>query len=307
MVSQIFNLVLQHGVPKERTSAGSSQLATSPSQKAVNSLVTVADAKAPALNPFKPDNIELMAQNHLSIFQHPTPEGTRAPQMISLPSGRFLMGDVQGVGDDNEKPVREVVDHRFALSRFEVTFEEYDQFALATERPLPSDMGWGRGKRPVIYVSWEDAQAYAAWLSEQTGQAYRLPSEAEWEYAARAGTESAYWWGNALQPGMALCDDCEPLTDSDRSAKVGSHPPNPWGLFDLNGNVDEWVADCYSENYMGAASSQQARTNGDCSQRVMRGGSWFEIWRLVRSSARYRHPLQASRDTWGFRVAVDLN
>jgi hypothetical protein len=145
MVSQIFNLVLQRDSPIERASAGSSQLATSPSQKAVNSLVTVADAKAHALNPFKPDNIELMAQNHLSIFQHPTPEGTRAPQMVSLPSGRFLMGDVQGVGDDNEKPVREVVvDRRFALSRFEVTFEEYDQFAVATERPPQASRDtWG--------------------------------------------------------------------------------------------------------------------------------------------------------------------
>lgn len=305
MVSQIFNLVLRQDPPPEPVQ---SLTETQNPANPVNSVVTMADAKSPAINPFTPDNIAVMAQNHLTIFQHPTPAGTSAPQMISLPTGRFLMGDTQGVGDDNERPVREVrVAQRFALSRFEVTFNEYDQFATATARPLPDDMGWGRGQRPVINVSWEDAQAYAQWLSLQTGQPYRLPSEAEWEYAARAGTESAYWWGNALQPGMALCDDCEPLTATDRTAEVGTHPPNPWGLFDMNGNIDEWVADCYSDNYMGATTTQTARTSGGCDQRVMRGGSWFEISRLVRSSARYRHPPNAIRDSWGFRVAVDLN
>lgn len=309
MVSQIFNLILEPNPARDRqaNSADSTAIATKPS-KTVESVVTVATADAPAINPFTPDNIEVMAQNHLTIFQHPTPEGTTAPQMISLPTGRFLMGDQQGVGDDNEKPVREVVvDRRFALSRFEVTFEEYDQFALATQRPLPDDKGWGRGRKPVINVSWEDAQAYAQWLSIQTGQPYRLPSEAEWEYAARAGTESAYWWGNALQPGMVLCSDCQPSTKAGQTAEVGSHPPNPWGLFDLNGSVDEWVADCYTQTYAGAASDQGARTTGNCDQRVMRGGSWFEIARLVRSSARYRHPPNSARDDWGFRVAVDLN
>ena len=306
MVSQIFNLVLNTGATEDASSTAQTPPVTRSSP--VDSVVTMADADAPAINPFTPENIEVMAQNHLSIFQHPTPEGISAPQMISLPTGRFLMGDVQGVGDDNEKPVHEVVvDQRIALSRFEVTFEEYDQFAKATERELPDDMGWGRGKRPVINVSWNDAQAYAEWLSVQTGQLYRLPSEAEWEYAARAGTESAYWWGDALQPGMAQCDDCQSLTATSQSAEVGSHPSNPWGLFDMSGNIDEWVADCYTDNYMGATNSQRARTSGNCSQRVMRGGSWFEIARLVRSSARYRHPPDARRDSWGFRVAVDLN
>lgn len=306
MVSQIFNLVLNTGPADGVTN----DRKTPPTTRStpVDSVITMADADSPAINPFKPENIEVMARNHLSIFQHPTPEGISAPQMISLPTGRFLMGDVQGVGDDNERPVREVVvEKRIALSRFEVTFEEYDQFAKATERDLPNDMGWGRGKRPVINVSWNDAQAYAEWLTLQTGQPYRLPSEAEWEYAARAGTESAYWWGDALQPGMALCDDCQALTETRKTADVGSHPANPWGLFDMNGNIDEWVADCYTDNYMGATNSQNALTSGGCGQRVMRGGSWFEIARLVRSSARYRHPPEASRDSWGFRVAVDLN
>lgn len=306
MVSQIFNLVLQQPSVAEPKSAAA--INTTRATAVVESVVTVADSAAVPINPFTPDNIERMAQNHLSIFQHPTPEGVQAPQMVSLPTGRFLMGDIQGVGDDNEKPVREViVDQRFALSRFEVTFEEYDQFALATQRPLPKDQGWGRGKRPVINVTWEDASAYAQWLTEQTGQAYRLPSEAEWEYAARAGTESAYWWGDALQPGMAHCDDCQSLSPLNQTAEVGTHPPNPWGLFDLNGNVDEWVADCYTDNFVGATTTQLARVQAGCEQRVMRGGSWFEINRLVRSSARYRHPPAAARDTWGFRVAVDLN
>ena len=304
MVSQLFNLVLQEEPPIEAPG-----VAAEPTKKrnTVDAIVTVATADSEAMNPFKPENLNLMAHNHLAIFQHPTPPGVTAPKMVSLPTGRFLMGDIQGVGDDNEKPVHQViVERRFALSRFEITFAEYDQFAQATGRERPDDGGWGRGQRPVINVSWLDAQAYAAWLAQQTGQAYRLPSEAEWEYAARAGTESAYWWGDSPQAGMAQCDDCN--TDvANQTAEVGQFPPNPWGLFDLNGNVDEWVADCYSENYMGAANSQTARTSGSCDQRVMRGGSWFDIARLVRSSARYRHPADARRDSWGFRVAVDLN
>lgn len=304
MVSQIFNLVLRDEAQLEQTAtitAIDAQSAAPPST------VTIANSDSPAINPFKPEHFSQMAKNHLAIFQHPTPEGVTAPKMVSLPKGRFLMGDIQGIGDDNEKPVRQViVDRRFALSRFEVTFAEYDQFAQDTARELPNDGGWGRGQRPVINVSWEDAQAYAQWLAQQTGQPYRLPSEAEWEYAARAGTESAFWWGDALQPAMAQCDNCNAQIPG-KTAEVGQYPPNPWGLYDLNGNVDEWVADCYSENYMGASRTQDARTSSGCNQRVMRGGSWFDIDRLLRSSARYRHPPNASRDSWGFRVAVDLN
>jgi len=242
-----------------------------------------------------------------SVFRDQWAPGRFAPQMVAIPRGRFRMGDLHGAGDDNEYPVHEVViDHAFALSRFEVTFAEYDQFAEETGRSLPNDGGWGRGNQPVINVSWQDAKAYVNWLAAQSGQPYRLPTEAEWEYVARAGTTSRYWWGDELGPRMAVCDGCGTEWDGRHPAPVGSFPANPWGIHDLNGNVDEWVEDCYTGTYDGVPTDGSASTNGNCSHRVMRGGSWFEIPRLIRSASRYRHPPDTSRNSWGFRVALDL-
>ncbi len=247
------------------------------------------------------------AADNLTLFQDSLSDGGYSPQMVMIPKGRFRMGDLHGQGDDNERPVHEVIiAQRYALSRYEVTFAEYDLFAAATGRPLPDDGGWGRGQQPVINVSWQDAAAYARWLAQQTGQPYRLPSEAEWEYAARAGTETLYWWGDELTPGRAVCDECGSQWDGRQPAPVGSFPPSPWGLHDLNGNVDEWVQDCYRDNYAGSPQDGSARSDAGCRQRVMRGGSWFDIGRLVRSASRYRHPPDSRRNTWGFRVALDL-
>ncbi|WP_409523213.1 SUMF1/EgtB/PvdO family nonheme iron enzyme [Nitrincola sp. MINF-07-Sa-05] len=241
------------------------------------------------------------------VFQDHFGEGQHAPPMAVVPAGSFMMGDLDNRGDDNERPVREVtIKHPFALSRHEVTFAEYDQFAQSTRRNLPDDEGWGRGSRPVINVSWHDAVAYTHWLSRQTGHSYRLPTEAEWEYAARAGTETSYWWGNELLDGYAVCDECGSEWDGERTAPVGQFPANAWGLFDMHGNVDEWVQDCYEDSYIGAPDDGSARINAGCTHQVMRGGSWFDIPRLIRASSRYRHPANASRNTWGFRVALDL-
>ncbi|UTW11912.1 SUMF1/EgtB/PvdO family nonheme iron enzyme [Marinobacterium rhizophilum] len=233
--------------------------------------------------------------------------GDYGPQMVHLPRGSFLMGSDSRQSDDNEKPVQQIsIDHAVALARHEVTFEDYDRFAQATGRPLPDDNGWGRGRQPVINVSWADASAYAQWLATETEQPYRLPSEAEWEYAARAGTRSLYWWGDELGTGFAVCDECGSEWDGKQPAPVGSLQANPWGLFDLNGNVDEWVQDCYADSHEGAPANGAARVQGGCKYRVMRGGSWFDIGRLVRSSSRYRNPPSSLRSSWGFRVAVDL-
>ncbi len=127
--------------------------------------------------------------------------------MVWIPAGSFKMSDIQGSGYDDEKPVHRVSIDRFAMGKYEVTFAEYDKFAEATGRTKPDDEGWGRGKRPVINVSWNDATAYAKWLSKQTSKNYRLPTEAEWEYAARAGTETKYWWGNNISTNKANCDN----------------------------------------------------------------------------------------------------
>lgn len=244
---------------------------------------------------------------HLTLFQDELSDGGRGPEMVIIPAGRFRMGDLHGEGDDNEYPVHEVViAQSFALARHEVTFAEYDRFATATGRPLPDDEGWGRDRRPVVNVSWLDAQAYAQWLSEQTGQPYRLPTEAEWEYSARAGTESVYWWGDRIMQGFAVCDGCGSQWDGRSSAPVGSTRANPWGVHDLSGNVDEWVQDCYQPDYSNAPGDGSAEQATGCHQRVMRGGSWFDIPRLIRPASRYRHPADTSRNSWGFRVALDL-
>ncbi|KAA0874125.1 SUMF1/EgtB/PvdO family nonheme iron enzyme [Nitrincola tapanii] len=250
----------------------------------------------------------------LTLFQDPFQEASSsreislfAPEMVILPPGSFRMGDLDGRGDDNEQPVREVnIARPFALSRYEITFAEYDRFAQETGRRLPADEGWGRGSRPVIHVSWNDARAYTRWLAMKTGQPYRLPTEAEWEYAARAGSETAFWWGNELRSAHAVCDGCGTEWDGRMTAPVGQTPANPWGLYDMHGNVDEWVEDCYSEDYRGLATDGQAQLNRGCEYRVMRGGSWFDIDRVIRSASRYRHPPNATRNTWGFRIALDL-
>jgi len=245
--------------------------------------------------------------DNLVLFQDELRDGGYGPQMVVIPAGRFRMGDLHGNGDDNERPVHEVVIGKsFALARQEVTFDEYDRFATASGRPLPDDEGWGRGNRPVINVSWNDALAYTLWLAEQTGQPYRLPTEAEWEYSARAGTETLYWWGDLPGDGYAVCDGCDSRWGGLKTAPVGSTRPNPWGLYDLNGNVDEWVLDCYQPDYTNAPADGSATQTRDCSHRVMRGGSWFDIPRVVRPASRYRHPATSSRNSWGFRVALDL-
>ncbi|WP_415906510.1 SUMF1/EgtB/PvdO family nonheme iron enzyme [Neptuniibacter sp. QD72_48] len=242
------------------------------------------------------------------LFKDQISDTLYGPDMVVLPSGNFRMGDQAGIGDDNEKPVHVVtIKKPFALSRFEVTFAEYDAFAKATRRALPDDGGWGRGNRPVINVTWRDAVAYTRWLSGETGQPYRLPTEAEWEYAARAGSLTTYWWGNELKENMAACAGCGSQWDGQQTAPVGSFPANEWGLHDMTGNVDEWVADCYLENYASAPIDGSAYQKRACKNRVMRGGSWFEIERLIRPASRYRHPIDSKRNSWGFRVALDLD
>ena len=148
--------------------------------------------------------------------------------MVVLPTGRFRMGDLSGEGYDNERPVRTVTLHRpIAMGKYPVTFEDYDRYVSAANADRPDDKGWGRGTRPVIEVSQEDAKAYAVWLSEQTGKPYRLPSEAEWEYAARAGTTSKYSWGDEIDRNRANCDGCGSEWDDEKRPRWGVLRPMP--------------------------------------------------------------------------------
>ena len=232
------------------------------------------------------------------------------PEMVLLPAGSFRMGDLDG--DDDEKPVHRVNINVFALGKTEVTFAEYDAFARETNRALKNDGGWGRGNRPVINVNWNDAKAYVKWLSNKTGKRFRLPSEAEWEYAARAGSATKYSFGNRESD---LCDyanhaDHRNKTCSDgadrQSATVGRYRANAFGLFDMHGNVWEWVEDCYYRRYQGGPSDGSAWTNGTCEYRVLRGGSWYNLPKFARSAFRGWNMPARQFTYYGIRVAQDI-
>ena len=227
------------------------------------------------------------------------------PEMVEIQAGVFRMGCVLGKDcGGRPQPVHEVRVGMFELSKYEVTFAEYERFTAATGRRwMNFGRGWGRGRRPVIYVSWEDAVAYTEWLSEATGERYRLPSEAEWEYAARAGTETAYSWGNEIGHNRANCEGCGSQWDNKKTAPVGSFSANGWGVHDMPGNVLEWVQDCWNKNYQGAPTDGSAWESGDCDLRVWRGGSLAGDPRNLRSAYR---STSTSGDRFldvGFRVA----
>ncbi len=231
---------------------------------------------------------------------------TTCPEMIVIPAGSFVMGSPPG--DDgfykDERPQREVtIDRPFAVGVHEVTFAEWDACvaAGACNGYRPNDEEWGRGTRPVINVSWHDAQAYVNWLSDHTGHPYRLLSEAEWEYATRAGTTTRYWFGDQILAGNANFN-----MGVMRTTDVASYAPNPWGLYNVHGNVWEWVQDCWHPSYAGAPVDGSARETPDCDRRVLRGGSWLVDGRNVRAAIRNRD-VAADRDfLTGFRVARDL-
>lgn len=194
-----------------------------------------------------------------------------------------------------------------AVGRFEVTFAEWDACVAAGGcRRRPYDAGWGRGRQPVINVSWADAQHYAAWLSRRTGKHYRLLTEAEWEYAARAGSHVRYWWGNDTGHGDANCYDCGSRWDGRQAAPVGRFAPNPFGLYDMHGNVSEWVEDCYHDRYRDAPSDGRAWTL-DCTAitdtRMVRGGAWNDPTITTRSAARSTASFNYYDNRIGFRIA----
>jgi formylglycine-generating enzyme required for sulfatase activity len=231
-----------------------------------------------------------------------------APEMQSVLGGTFRRGDIHGLGGREEQPVHQVTIKPFAIGKFEVTFEEYDRFAIATGRPLPDDMGWGRGRRPVINVSWDDARAYAAWMSKETRKPYRLPTESEWEYAARnGGKEEEIWAGTS--DGRKVGDYAHFESSEHRTSPVGMKAPNGLDLYDMSGNVWEWCEDCWHGNYVGAPTDGSAwlqANGGDCRVRVLRGGAWYDGPGLMRTSNRGHGPVDFRYSGTGFRLAQDL-
>jgi formylglycine-generating enzyme required for sulfatase activity len=230
--------------------------------------------------------------------------------MVVIPAGSFLMGSPAGEKgrEADEGPQHRVrIAKSFALGKYEVTFAEYDACVAAGGCSKRADQGWGRGRRPAINVSWNDAQTYVKWLSARTGQTYRLPSEAEWEYAARAGTQTRYAWGNDLGKNRANCYSCGSRWDAERTAPVGSFAANRWGLHDMHGNVWEWTMDCWHDTYRGAPADGSAwTTGGKCGARVLRGGSWDLIPSYLRSAVRVRRVTGYRSGYGGFRVARTL-
>ena len=229
------------------------------------------------------------------------------PEMVVIPTGVFRMGCLMRRGcEKDEEPVREVRITSFALAKHELTFSQWD--VCAEHGPCRSvpDEGWGRGDRPVVDVSFDDVQTYLGWLSRETGEPYRLPSEAEWEYAARAGTETLYSWGDDIGTNRANCEGCGSQWDDRQTAPVGSFDPNRFGLYDMHGNVWEWVQDCWNDSYQGAPSDGSPWLRGSCDRRVARGGSWGAFPGSLRAAVRSGGSTGYRIDFVGFRVARSL-
>ena len=243
-------------------------------------------------------------------FSDPLSSGGFGPEMVVIPAAiRFQMGCVSRRNcNDDELPVHDVtIPRAFAVSRYEVTFGEWDACVEGggCRGYRPHDI-WGRGLRPVNHVSWNDAQAYVSWLSSQTGVEYRLLSEAEWEYVARAGSETSYSWGNRIGSNRANCEGCGSRSHAGETAPVGAYPANEFGVYDMHGNVHEWVEDCWNANYEGAPSDSSAWQSGSCSFRVLRGGSWNSGPLILRSAFRFGAPTETRHVNGGFRVARTL-
>jgi formylglycine-generating enzyme required for sulfatase activity len=237
------------------------------------------------------------------------------PAMVVVPEGSFTMGSPEsepGRADDEGPQHRVTIPQALAVGKFEVTFAEWD--ACVSDGGCgdyrPPDDGLGRGNRPVTRVSWNDAQSYLTWLSRKAGRPYRLLSEAEWEYAARAGTGTPFYWGRTASRDHANYGNdtcCAGLAQGadrwENTSPVGSFPPNGFGLHDMLGNAWEWTEDCQNASYEGAPNDGGAWIAGDCSLRVLRGGSWFTDPNFLRSAIRDWDTTEARNYDSGFRVA----
>jgi len=236
-----------------------------------------------------------------TVFRH----GPDFPELVVVPPGNFLMGSPateKGHSDDEGPQHLVTIAHPFAVGRYPVTFAEWDAFAVASGTyHRPPDQGWGRDRQPVINVAWNDAQEYVTWLSEQCGQPYRLLSEAEWEYAARAGSRTRYPWGHAPDKNNANFSNSESHWSGKQTSPVGSFGASAYGLHDMIGNVWEWVQDNWHDTYLGAPADGRAWEDGK-GQRVLRGGSWFDSSIDCRVAGRHKDFPNFRNNDLGFRV-----
>ncbi len=244
-------------------------------------------------------------------------EAVHCPWLVTVPAGSFVMGSPasEPLRVADEGPLRKVTVASFAIGQHEVTFAQWDACVAAGGCPAQAkDQGWGRGDRPVIHIEFERAERFVAWLSRVTGQRYRLPSEAEWEYAARAGTTTPFGLGERIEPAIVnmaggfTYNGSKPGIDRQRTVPVGSLPANAWGLHEMHGNVLEWAADCWHEDYQGAPKDARPWLKG-CTQpdrHVLRGGSWYDRASDLRSA--FRGGLYAGNEAGtGLRVVRELS
>jgi formylglycine-generating enzyme required for sulfatase activity len=243
-------------------------------------------------------------------------ECDKCPEMVVVPAGSFTMGSPNSRKgcDDGEGPQHQVTFARtFAVGRFAVSFDEWDACVAdgGCGGYRPADQGWGRGRRPVINVSLNDAKAYLAWLSRKTGKEYQLLSEAEREYVTRAGTSTSFWWGSSITTNQANYEGYSyggsKGVSRQKTEPVDSFQPNPWGLYQVHGNVWEWTEDCYHDNYNGAPTNGSAWTTGDCGLRALRGGSWNAPPGDLRADHRYGDIPAIRNGNIGFRIGRTLS
>jgi len=291
---------LAAAIPPEPVAAAPSR----PRTPTTNAAPPAAAARPPAAKPLAPGE----------TFRDRLRNGGEGPLMVVVPAGRFLMGSPDGEPkrDNDEGPQHEVrIAQPFALGVYAVTFDDYDRYVAAVGGRQAADRGWGRAQRPVIDVSWDDARVYCRWLQQETGRAYRLPSEAEWEYACRAGTTTPFHFGRQLTTALANFNGNYTYNGSaeaeyrEQTLPVGSFPANAFGLYDMHGNVWEWCADAWHDNYRGAPSDGSVWDNAAASDnvsRVLRGGSWYNFPWNCRAARRPRDAPGSRYDLIGFRV-----
>jgi formylglycine-generating enzyme required for sulfatase activity/class 3 adenylate cyclase len=282
-------------IPKEIAKAAPQPAPAEPQSAPAVAQPAPATPVAPPAATKAPSTVGVVAP---PVKQQPLPQSISEPEMITLPGGRFAMGS----NDDlTERPIHQVAIKPFAIGKFPVTVREWNECAAAKACGFTATT---RGDAPITDVSWNDAKQYAAWLAQVTRKAYRLPSEAEWEYAARGGTQTKYWWGDQFQSGVVNCKNCTDVAGAEQPIKVGSLKPNPFGLYDMGGGVDQWVEDCWHKNYQGAPADGSPWLDGDCNSRVIRSGSWRNDARSARPASRDRYDAVVRYPTHGFRIAL---
>mgnify|MGYP003947196093 CR=1 FL=1 len=267
--------------------------------------VAVTEETAETTTPVAEPAPEKVAATVGKTIQDSLKSGGKGPLMVVIPAGKFAMGSTSSKNSD-ERPRHDVTVEQFAVSQYEITFAQYDLFAKAKGKKTPDSLYLDRETHPVIFVSWDDAYYYTKWLTEETGQKYRLANEAEWEYLASTGKKTTYWWGYDEEPNRAHCFGCGTNLDPRKPTKIGSFEANAFGLYDTSGNVAEWVHDCWHDNYKGAPEYADVWEGGDCSYRVVRGGAYSTPPQSIRNAKRDKFKSDKAYDHIGIRVVREI-